>query len=599
MISMTECAGDGNANPAVKAVNAIVGSDTTLFFSRELAIALNPKKPDITGSLVLYGLHLWQKKYVPSFAYLPMVNGKRGCFRSLKELQADYPWLTEEAIRLALGRAEKKLKGHFVLDRNNPEAERGKLHFWLSPELIRKYKFNAEKKKGFLALNVADACRYGVLEAILISNLEYVTATEHNKSPVKDEDDRIYRQLSPTILTKPRADMNGDLKSILPYSRKAVSQALSNLKGCGKLIEQPSRGGFYRLKTEGEAVTRVADAVTKVAGRVTKVAGAVTKVAGRNEVIALEPSVYAGFRAFVESSYTNTHTNAVTNTDSKCLLPLTAPLRSSVTGVGSDLSPGGTKLMEIIGHNIELMRQKEKLGSPARTIIYDGDEFCEACSFDYVNSDLPMAHSHLPEHELPYDYVAMDPVTGKPYNRKAEIKYTLGDVKLLCDINAFPYTEKDLKGLRLVLEMNPHLHMEHLQELFKSLHDHDGIMKIKAPRIGHDFHYFARRLRTLKDFLHYLPQLVKEYFVRQYYLYEVHEPYIDLDEVGRPIFSYADMEEPYFSLAFRGDTTTAIRYVSEGPYYGDPERPVYYAECVGLPTTEKALYERNPTMTTS
>src|SRR4051812_14548278 len=131
MATMTDAAADGNANPNANA-------DKTLFFSRELAVKINPKRPDITAAVILYGLYLWQSTPVQPFGYVPVVNGKRGCYRSLSELQSEYPWLSDEGIRLAIERAEEALKGHFVVVRDHPKAERGKLHFWISPSLIKK-----------------------------------------------------------------------------------------------------------------------------------------------------------------------------------------------------------------------------------------------------------------------------------------------------------------------------------------------------------------------------------------------------------------------------------------------------------------------------
>ena len=307
------------------------------YFSRELATRINRKRPDVTAAMILYGLWLWQRQPVWSFSYTPMVNGERGCYRSLSELQKDYPWLTEEAIRKGLNRAEKALKDGFVIDRSNPDAERGKLHFWISPNIIKRYGFNASGKKGYLAVTVQDVIDYGMVEAVLIRNLEHITAPKRNSVPVKDDQGRIYRELSPNTLTKPRAIGMASKAHPSLVPQDGNGSVAPSHRGRG-LHRTHKKKGFYCLKGDEETVTKVADVVTKVASGVSKVASAVTKVARQDEVVSCKVADNKDLCSVSETSITNTGPNPYSNTTRKCLFTETAPLRGSVPVLGGNIS---------------------------------------------------------------------------------------------------------------------------------------------------------------------------------------------------------------------------------------------------------------------
>ena len=547
----------------------------TLFFSRELAKFLNSAKPDITGALILFGLYLWQRKPVSSFRYRPMVNGERGCYQSLSELQASYPWLTEEAIRKALKRAEVTLKGDFIIERANENAVRGKLHFWISPLLIKTYRFDAPKKRGLLALDVHDAVNCGVLEAILIQNLKHITEEAHNSEPLRDEAGNIYRELSATKLTKPTKNMHHKVPQILPCSRKAVSAALGTLRAAGVLVEHPRRKHFYRLKCANDSVTKVASDVTKVARRV-------TKVARRN--VALPCNMYknSDLQRIAKTSYTNTDANP----DTKCIFPSPASLRSPEHGWAGGLSAGGKKLTMLISEHLEASRQSRADPPPGVTMdsykvfnVTDHDKH-EFAGFD-----------------LPYDFIGLEWYSGKPYSRQAEIEHFMEEMILEFQVNDFAFTKQDISKLRELFTSHPGLTPGHLLPLLhRKPWDIVG-QPIPIPKKGHDQWYWSRRITNLKQFLRYLPQLAREYHVSEQFGICGNETTFDREVNGRPIFHYDEMPQPLLEVAFENETKLPVtrEYIEdEDGEFG--YRSIYYPEFAGLPTVDHVNIDHNPVL---
>jgi len=235
-------------------------------------------------------------------------------------------------------------------------------------------------------------------------------------------------------------------------------------------------------------------------------------------------------------------------------------------------------------------------------IIYDGDEFCEASSFEDPVTGRPVDWDYTAHNELHYNAIGKDSYTGKVYSRKAEIDYIIHDTKQALRLRDFKYTSQDIKGLRQLLEKYGQLHFELIEELIRFANPQTSAFagQVKADQWGHDSFYFALRIDSLKTFLRYFRSLVKEYYLFnneiEYDIWSVDQP---RDEEGKPIFDYEMMPEPYLSLAFEGDTTNPITFVDAEPYdrYENPEpvkRPVYYAEWVGLPTIDVVEHEANP-----
>lgn len=554
--------------------------------SRDLAVGLNGNRPDFSGAMILYGLYLWQICPVRSFSYVPVVAGKRGAYRSLSELQAEYPWLSEEGIRQTLKRAERVLKDDFIVDRKNFEADRGKLHFRISDRLIKKFGFKKEGKKGFIEVEIQDVVDHGELGAILLANLRYVTDEKHNSEPLRDERGNIYRELSATKLTKVRCDRNADEKAIIPRSRKAVSEAIGRLKACGAIIEHSEKPGFYRLKMASDDVTRVASCVTNVAD-------AVTRVAGQKANVSRKANNDGDLCEIVEMPDTNTYPKS----DTKCLSTSTVSRCSPVNVVGEKVSAGGKKLMELVSQNLSACAH---VYSSHRKVSFVGDEFCEGTTLYLPNSDLEVSSKSWHE-DLPYDIISVHPGRNFAFSRKVQIDEALEEFISNHRIFGVVIPKQEIADLRALFEAHPHFQLEHLEELFaftQPQRNGEGLGQVTAVKKGWDFCYWALRVHDLKTFLRYRRQLIREWYVYNKCLFGWIEDFND-DREGPPRWDYSGMEEPYFSLAFADEEKIPVTYEQIAPYdcIENPHlafRPVYYAEFVGEPTVVYVEHDCNP-----
>ncbi len=556
--------------------------DKTLLLSRELAVKLNPDKADFSGSLILYGLYLWQIQKIRPFAYTPMVDGKRGCYQSLSDLHAEYPWLSEEGIRVILRRCAETLGKNFIVDAKNPGAIRNKFHFHLSPLLIKKYGFNQGKAgsmstaKGLIGLSKLDAANYGVLEAVLLHNLRYVTLEEHNTDPLVDDDGRIYRELSPTKLTKLVEDQEGSIKPILPVSREAVSKALSTLKQAEAIAEHPDRRSFYRVTDASETA---ATGVIKVADSVIKVASAVNRVARRKVAIDCKPFTGLALQPFVETSDRNTDRNS----DRKCISASPVSRSSTENGEASELSAGAKELVKIINDSLEAFRQKPT--APDNRADLDAYKCFEVLDYD---------NRQFLGYDLFYDVVNLEPYSGKPYSRKAELEEFMEQMLQKFQFERWTFSGEERMQVRQLFVQHPLLTAEHLLEVMNHSPWNPGVGYNAKPKKGHDYWHWARRITNPSAFLHYLPQLICEYAA-----WSLQEDVgdLDLDDKGRPIFDYSMLPRPLLDIAFGPQSAIPITHISEEDEDGDYfRRPVYYPEFVGLPITEYVTFEDNPLM---
>jgi hypothetical protein len=592
-LDQTDSVESGGGNPKIPQQAA--DTKQVLFFSRELAVKLNPKRPDFTGAIILYGLYLWQKARISSrFGYVPMVNDERGSYRSLSQLNSDYPWRTEEGIRQILIGAEVSLKGDFIIDRNNAGAERGKFHYHLSKDLIKKYGFTkgvdycSNPSVGLIAVEKGDVIKYGILGAILIYNLRYVTDETRNKNPVTDENGNIYRELSPTALTKPRKDKNGVMKPILPVVRKTVTKALTVLCSANVFREHPTKKNFFRLTTDEEkrlaSVTKVAGDVTRVARRVTKVASDVTIVAGQNEGMARKQAVSNDLQPIVKTPDSNTDSNPDCNADRKCVFPCSVSPCSTAHGLTPKLSPNAAKLKQLITEGVNAKRQAPH--SAPRCTSKDFQCFwvsdCDKWKITYW--------------DLPYDIIVPEWYTGKPYNRSAELDHFMEAMIMEIKMSGLPYTKKDLRALRNVFEHHPLLTPEALAPVIRS---HTPVCwvdgkPIPVPKKGHDDRYFARRITNMKQFLRYLPQLVRECYIKELGSLGDHV-FFEEGKEGRRVYDYKGMREPLLSLAFENELKIPVTQKRDEDEDGNMVfRDIFYPEFVRLPRKEYVTIDCNP-----
>ena len=175
---------------------------TLRFFNPDLAIdvqkKLKAKKPDITAAFILSYLQSWKKAASRRFTGSRVQNA---VYRSLEQIQEDLPWIDKATIQRAIGRLERAFPKDFKVDRLGSKVT----NYLISDKLIRDY---FGKRARNLSVCVNDAAKHGVLEAVLIRNLEYKTQPENVSNPVTDEIGRIYGEMSAMALTVPRESRN-------------------------------------------------------------------------------------------------------------------------------------------------------------------------------------------------------------------------------------------------------------------------------------------------------------------------------------------------------------------------------------------------------
>ena len=541
------------------------------YFSRELATKLNPKRPDNNASMIIFGLWLLQRMPLLPYQYHPMVEGKRGCYASLRELERKYPWLEHNSILKILRRAAIKLKGQFVVDADNENSKQGKLHFWISPKLIKEYRFSAEKKRGLLQVKLQDVINHGLVGAMLISNLEYITEAECNSNPVKDEAGNIFRSLSPTVLSERRIFPDGDVKSILPCSRKSITEALTHLKEAKVFKEHATTNNFYTLVC---GYIEPKHDVTKVTSDVTKVTTFVTKGNSGEEVLGCKMPEMSRLQQISETSYTNTYANSST----KCLLTETLSLRSNVSVVSSNLSSNAKMLNNLIAENLSALRHKDsavvsKSSAFRQKEANHGSQICipsDHATYKVIDAGIHDEKFRLIGYDFIYDFIPVELETGKPYSRTSEVDQIMKQLRMDFRMVGFKYTEKEMVSLRQIFIDHPLFDYEQFGELWYYTRD-DQILghPTKYAKEGYHWSFFACRVKSLKSLLRYWHQLIKEYYVRETGFDKTNVLAYDLegcgldsrDDSGRPIFDYSEMPEPFFSMAFGGNTPNdAVTY---------------------------------------
>ena len=211
-------------------------------FSKALAVDIQKKlkarKPDITAAFVLMTIYTWQNSRNNKFERF----GNKAAFQSCEGLQADLPWLNRATILRAIKRLEKAFGTMFTVYRDSTRE----MNFAISPTLIKQH-FTG--KKANLSLWADDAEKFGIVKAVLIRNLEYKTEPDHVTNPLRDDQGRIYGAMSASTLTKLQEgnslDDGFEEPAMLPFSRKEVQVAISELKTAGVFLEHADKRGFY------------------------------------------------------------------------------------------------------------------------------------------------------------------------------------------------------------------------------------------------------------------------------------------------------------------------------------------------------------------
>jgi len=561
-------------------------SKTPIYFSWDLAIKINPKQPDVLASLSIYGLYTWKPKSESRFSYAPKINGELACYRSTRELEQEYTsplgsLATDTAILKALRRASKKLAPGFILDENVPTAHRGKLHYLVSDKLAKTYKFNLKKNNGLTKFYLEDAIKHdSILAGVLLANMDFQIETF--EGALKDEDGNKYGELSPAKLTS----KNKDGKIILPRHREVVGDAIRALKEDGAIIEHPTRKGFYR---RGIDEVEVGSDEVEVSRREVEVSRRFAKKTRK-------PCPSNALQQIPKTSDRNTDSRP----DRKCLDQnklASLVVLNEASLLGND---GKNEMMnELIGH--ELITHEEIAHEESGHELFHHDNISPdmegvasdvACNISaggrillniFKNAPLKDIYAHhsldpyavykvndydkveFIGYDLPYDFIPLDPNTGKPYSRAAEIIYTVNDLKNDIIISGWNHPRPDeLAALRQLFITHPSLTYEHVSELMKWCEPRVEPFYLgdwSAPKKGHDSLYWARRIKSLKAFLKYLPQIIKEWWrgTNEEAWNIAYDEYGDehewkwLNVSGEREYLYYGLTEPLLTIAFNNE----------------------------------------------
>ena len=432
-------------------------------FSKELAASLNPEQPDITLALILYGLSLWMdtaKRMPKKLNY---------CYRSLGDLEDDYPYMTRGRIENALERAATKLKGDFSF------VPGGKtMRFRLSPKLMKR-----ATSEPMMIFKIKDAVNYGEEKAILIANLHW--QIEHVGGGMVDDAGNAYYGFSPTKLSKIDA-FTGD-PAILPFSRWTISRLLKELcEDDHVFVQCPSLSTYYGLASE---MVPVAPAGQCQDGAESDIRGAESDDDGAES-----------------DDFLCADSNKIVNGDSKDIEPDIET--ASPTMSGSMASPGLRHILAECNKALVVFRQREKDKAGVRR------------TYPTVPpSQLPYDIICRPADDLPYDAILRDS-SGHRYTRTRQIREAVDLIANGWRIQNFPYTAKDRKDLEMLFWQNPEFTPEDFDEIQGWLPaNRFGYLKpedFKKQPDKWDCFKVCKGMRNATTLLKYLPEVIEEIY---------------------------------------------------------------------------------------
>ena len=509
----------------------------------DIAKKLGAIKPDITAALVAETICSWQNTRRNTHK----INGKPAAYQSAAGLQEDLPWMGVSTISDAILRLEKafpkwikvKCVGNTVRS------------FLLDERFIKRYM--GKEQKDCLYFRADDASSVGVLKALLIGNLEY--RLKFNGAP-KDERGNSYNSISSaTYLTK-QPNEQGALP-VFPYSRVKVAKAIAELKSDEVFQKHPTMPDVYRVnremlplakarKTVGKspAKTTIIDCNQTVYGcnqtgcPVTKPVTSVTKLVTLPSIDIedieidrekLKVSVYSARASHslnassIQESQDQKDSmkddnqvldgsgcarpsvecepSARANALAKYIHPTDCELKAYDAGCKSieDFFPG---TLDRVNREVEKYRAMLKAGTILSVVPPD-----EQSPFEIILD--PVYAGWL---ELDVD---ISPITNKP------IDY--GDMEEQIDLAIYYLDEplvmdaskKDVTAFRNLFHQYPALlDVTYLENVF----DHLWILEVEPRKKDkneyvHDHYFFARRIRTLEQFVRYFHQLFAEAYV--------------------------------------------------------------------------------------
>jgi hypothetical protein len=391
------------------------------------------------------------------------------CYRSVRELMQDHPYLSKGAIEHALERGEDKLKGEFTIIRGAKT-----LRFQLTPKLIKRV-----RTKPQIMFRIQDAMNYGLKKAILIANLQW--QIQNKCACERDDAGNAYYEFSPTKLSQVDP-FNGDAP-ILPWSRWTIDRLLEKL--CiedGIFAQHPTLSSFYGLAS---AMVPVAPARHEHLGAKRDSDGAErdSRVAERDDL----PCVVSNYLVNEDSKDTSQQTDTAAPT--------------VCCGVAS---PNLRQLLVIINNGLEAFRTKQK------------DKVHHRKTYKTVlPSQLPYDYISRLADDLPYECI-MRYSSGHIYSWAREIREEVDGIARCWRAKKFKYTAKDKTDLRRLFLNNPTFSRDDFEDIQQWLPTNRIIPfgKVdysKKPGKWDEFKT-AKRIRNAGKFLRYLPELIEEMF---------------------------------------------------------------------------------------
>ena len=508
------------------------------FFNPDLAIAvqkkLKAKKPDITGAFVLRYLQSWRKAAGKRFTGSRVQNA---VYRSLEQIQDNLQWMDKATVQRAIGRLEKAFPKDFKVDRLGSKVT----NYLISDRLTCDY---FGKRARNLSVRVYDAAKHGILEAVLMRNLEYKIQPENVSNPVTDEIGRIYGEMSAMALTAPRESRNGDdevKRAILPFQRRAVQGAISSLKDKGLFVEHGKRRGFYRLERDQNG-----DENGPRNGKNQECSNATVECT--NATVVCSNATDLCPNATVSSVQIERERNVYRNkieSDNKTssISPLAQPAEASLAFEHPNLEllnldESGFEvlrnpLIEVLPDPLNPKVQSSLDSTPVQFPLFFSEEFhdlmieinervqklhnARKIPIEHVNPDnLPFGCT-TPENGLFWleNDLFLNPITEQPIDwSNFEEQIDVAVYELLGDLVIFKNLPKaDMLEFREHFKTYEGLSIPMVRKMLERISD--VIVEpeyYRSHRAEFDHYYFAKRIKTLKQLNRYFKQLFKETF---------------------------------------------------------------------------------------
>jgi|GEM_PF-5624568 len=518
---------------------------TLRFFNPDLAIAvqkkLKAKKPDITGAFILSYLQSWKKAASRRFAGSRVQNA---VYRSLEQIQDNLPWIDKATVHRAIGRLEKALPKDFKVYRLGTKV----LNYSISSKLMDEYFNNANgkqrKKPRYLSVYVEDAKKHGILEAVLVRNLEFKTQPLNVSNPVIDQTGRIYGEMSAVKLTSPRKSDNviDDIKAgILPFGRQAVQEAISKLKSTRIFVEHNERGGFYTLdRGRNDPGNDRENEQNRLSSNATVVSPNATVVS--SNAIDLSPN------ATVSSVQIERERNELGNeieSDNKTssISPLARPAEASLAFeypnlelLNLDESEFGLSddpLIEVSPDPSIPSIQSSLDSTPVHLPLFFSDEFPDLIvelndRVQKLRNARKTPFEHIARYDLPFDHATsynrlswlenqlfLNPITEQPIDwSNFEEQIDVAVYELLDDLVIFKNLPKeDMLEFRDHFKTYEGLSIQMVRKMLGRISEVIVDPEYHRTQRGKfDHYYFAKRIKTLKTFNRYFKQLFRETF---------------------------------------------------------------------------------------